>query len=76
MDDNDYNGWTNQATWSVSSWLGNDQYLYKMVLSLKMTDASQFENFCRYVWNGKTPDGHELDNVNWLEIADTWSHQK
>jgi len=73
MNNNDYNGWTNRATWNVSAWLGNDSDIYRMVVALKMVDASQFENFCRYLWKNETPDGCSLTEVNWQEIADTWT---
>jgi len=73
MDNNDYNGWTNRATWSVYSWLGNDSDIYQMALSLNMVDASQFENFCRYLWKNETPDGCSLAEVDWQEIADAWT---
>ena len=68
----DNGGWTNRATWNVSLWFRNDEYVSAMVDSLKMTDASQYENFCRYIWKEATPDGDSLDDVNWEEIASWW----
>ena len=74
-DDEKYNGWTNRSTWSVNVWFANDDYLYEMVTTLKMIDASQFENFCRFMWTDKTPDGDDLNDVNWAEVADSWGYK-
>jgi len=76
MDKEDYNGWTNRATWNVNHWLGNDETTYGLMSSLKMTEATQFANFCGYVWGKTTPDGDSLANVDWQEIADSWKYQK
>lgn len=74
-EDEKYNGWTNRATWNVSAWFANDDYLYEMVTVLKMTDASQFENFCRFMWSNHTPDGDNLDDVDWDEIVQSWGYK-
>ena len=71
-DEKKYNGWTNRATWSAQLWLANDEYTYELMCSLNMTDASQFENFCHYIWDNETPDGISLDDVNWEEVAEAW----
>ena len=76
MSDNDYNGWSNRATWNVNLWLGNDENTYLLMSSLKRVSHFQFENFCHYVWNGKTPDGISLDGVDWEEIADAWRYDE
>tara|TARA_Y100000034_G_C6605299_1_gene263451 strand:- start:119 stop:343 length:225 start_codon:yes stop_codon:yes gene_type:complete len=72
MNKEDYNGWANRATWNVNLWLGNDEEIYNLMRSLKMTEASQFANFCGYIWGNKTPDGDNLEDVDWQEIADAW----
>jgi len=71
-EETNYNGWTNRATWSVSTHLANDKHLYDTVKLLRMSDSRQFENFCYYMWTDKTPDGCDLEEVNWDEIADSW----
>ena len=71
-DEANYNGWTNQATWSVIANLTNDSHLYALAKSLSLSDPSQFENFCRYVWQAQTPDGYDLSEVDWGEIAASW----
>jgi len=76
MENEGFKGWTNRATWNVSHWLNNDEHLYSLAQSLKLVDAAQFENLCRYVWKETTPDGDELDNVDWQEIAESWRIQK
>ena len=75
MNNEEYNGWTNRATWNVNLWLGNDEEIYNLMLSLKMVDAAQFANFCGYMWGEETPDGDSLSEVNWDEIVDAWSHR-
>tara|TARA_R110002110_G_scaffold187523_2_gene395094 strand:+ start:422 stop:655 length:234 start_codon:yes stop_codon:yes gene_type:complete len=69
-------GWTNRATWHVNTWLANDEHTHMLMNSLKMTSADQFENFCHYVWNGKAPDGSNMSEVNWQEIAESWQHRE
>ena len=76
MSDEKHNGWTNRATWNVSAWLSNEREIYQMSRALKMIEASQFENFCRYIWKSQTPDGFNLSDVNWQEIADAMGHQE
>jgi hypothetical protein len=68
----DHNGWTNPATWNTWLHLKNDKETNRMMISLKITDAAQFENFCRYLWGAWSPDGHDLSEVNWQEIADSY----
>jgi hypothetical protein len=75
-DEERYNGWTNRATWNVNAWFANDDYLYEMVSVLKMKDASQFENFCRFMWGKQTPDSDNLNEVNWVEIAESWGDKE
>ena len=76
MNDDDYNGWANRATWNVNIWLANDNYTHELMSSLKMTDSDQFENFCHYIWKDKTPDGCLLSEVDWQEIAENWCHRE
>ena len=72
MENKKHNGWTNRATWNAFTWLGNDKSLYDMMRSLNITEAIQFENLCGYLWGNSTPDGENLKDVNWQEIADAW----
>jgi len=69
--DDDHNGWTNRASWNVSLRLTNHKETYDLASALKMTDAAQFENFCRYLWGKTSPDGDDLNEVNWQEIAES-----
>ena len=41
-----------------------------------MKDASQFENFCRFMWGKQTPDSDNLNEVNWVEIAESWGDKE
>lgn len=72
----DYNGWSNRETWNASLWVNNDEGLYYAVgdVTKNYDDPSELagplEQFCREIWpNGYTPDGDDLDNVNWEEFA-------
>ena len=76
--DDDYNGWSNRATWNANLWLTNDESLYKLVRRIAFHCrtiselADNIEGFLGILWNGKTPDGDVLGMVNWVEIADAW----
>jgi len=74
-DETNYNGWTNRATWSTSAHLANDKHLYDTIRLLRISDSGQFENFCYYMWTDKTPDGYDLEEVNWDEIAASWKDE-
>ena len=70
-----YNGWTNRATWNAALWLTNDQSFYDMMRDHFRDDPAvcsrSAREFCWIVWPcGNTPDGDELTDVNWVEIAD------
>jgi hypothetical protein len=69
-----YNGWTNRATWNAALWLTNDCSFYHSMLDhfrADEVDAYSAREFCHLVWPcGNTPDGDELSDVNWAEIAD------
>jgi len=75
IDEGKHKGWANQATWAVAAQLTNNEHARSLAQSLKMTDPSQFENFCYYLWKDKTPDGFSLTNVDWIAIADFWKEK-
>lgn len=73
-----YNGWSNYETWNVSLWLNNEEGTHKELQSLqrraydKESLAKQIEDLCKEIWSeGKTPDGADLNETNWLEIAES-----
>lgn len=73
----DYNGWSNRETWNAALWVNNDEELYNGAQGFiwKYDDpkelAPELEDYCRGIWpNGETPDGDDLDNVNWQEFAE------
>ena len=74
MSNTTYNGWKNRATWNTALWLTNDEGIYRTMLSFfgdeEITPANaQF--FCNLIWPCcSTPDGDELHDVDWWEIAD------
>jgi len=55
--------------------LANDKHLYDTIRLLRISDSGQFENFCYYMWTDKTPDGYDLEEVNWDEIAASWKDE-
>jgi len=70
-----YNGWHNRATWNVALWLGNDEGLYNAARELTRTHKGRIigrdaELICRDLFpSGQTPDGDNLVDVRWSEIA-------
>ncbi|HAW76499.1 MAG TPA: hypothetical protein DCW74_12295 [Alteromonas australica] len=58
-----------KATKEVISIFQDDKHMCSLVESLKMTDASQFESLCRYMWGNLTPDKLELNNVDWSKVT-------
>lgn len=73
-----YNGWSNYETWNVSLWLNNDEGSYRELVRIqrraddKEELAEAIEAFCREIWpEGKTPDGAELRDADFEEIAES-----
>jgi hypothetical protein len=67
----DYNGWSNRATWNVALWLSNDPLYYEKIRGLEIHPRA-FQGLCWGLWPaGATPDGDNLKDVNWYELA--WS---
>lgn len=79
MSDEDYNGWSNWATWYVSSELSNNFEWNKKLERLVRTEApaEDFEKLARESLfpSGATTYGEmslaKLEDVNWNEIRDT-----
>ena len=77
----DYNGYPNRATWNVSLWMNNEEWIYRdkerMVRrSLSVKDlATELEEFCREIWpSGVTPDHDRLSECDWESLAaDEWA---
>lgn len=58
MQEENYNGWKNWATWNVALWLGNDEYLYK--LSRRFVNYKDLANFLTASGMHETRDGASL----------------
>jgi len=77
MESEGYNGWSNRATWNTSLWISNLQGLYKLVRGLLFNSRNEgdftdsLEGFLQLIWDGKTPDGDDLNMVRWRELADS-----
>lgn len=72
----DYNGWPNRATWNTHLWLtGVDEELYHVARGIaRRFSAVEYaawaiEDLCRDIWGDETPDGQDLDLVDWSPIA-------
>tara|TARA_B100000029_G_scaffold511258_1_gene604807 strand:+ start:1525 stop:1791 length:267 start_codon:yes stop_codon:yes gene_type:complete len=74
----EYNGWTNIETWNTALWLGNHSPGLERTILLIMNGwhqnkfADNLETYISIIWGDKTPDGHSLKPVNWVEIAESW----
>lgn len=77
MNDNntEYNGWANKATWNVSLWANNTESNYNAMMRNfddlhDQIEVDDVEDWFRDRWGDKTPDGFDLDEVDWAQIAD------
>ena len=79
MSDNTYNGWTNWETWQELLWADNEQAWHREVCKFVEWAAplAAFDEKCKQFFREMFPEGtpdmdgaHELDNVNWKEIAE------
>ena len=74
MNTNTYNGYTNRATWNCALWLTNDEGIYRLMVETfreEQADTESVRFFCNLLWpDCETPDGDELSDVYWPEIAD------
>ena len=79
MTTTDYNGWTNRSTWNVALWFNNDEGLYRLTtgpLGTRRWEPDEVQALVEETWpNGATPDGDELAEVDWEEIANAWSEE-
>jgi len=76
MKNDTYNGWTNRSTWNLALWISNygaayDHFdtLYSRMHSHTDEEREETIRTAAFEWFGHTtPDGDELDEVNWEEI--------
>jgi hypothetical protein len=74
-------GWTNDATWLVAQYVGNDEWLYKLVCQAK--DAMEIKEAVVSVLEEEALKSHltadlvqcALDQVNWQEIWEEYRQQ-
>lgn len=81
MTDN-YQGWTNHATWAVALWVDNDEPTYKLRRRCDLYTAERCETFVRKIISTEmlnnilrdiTPK--TLDDVDWEEICGAWKDE-
>ena len=77
-----YEGWMGngtmqsaRATWNVALWVDNDYGTYKHRMAEEPKTPEECEAFCREIFIEETPDGCQLDDVNWTEISDHWKDE-
>ena len=71
--ENEYQGYTNWATWNTMLWLGNDESVYRFVRYRDTSDPTLAEAVVRAVFPNGTPDmddPKELDNVDWESVTE------
>jgi hypothetical protein len=77
--DTTYNGWANWQTWNTALWFQNDEGLYRSILrdARKVSDwdtnkihaEDAEEIIMSHFDGGVTPDGADVTNCDWDEIA-------
>jgi hypothetical protein len=81
MNNNEYNGYTNRATWNIVLWASNDGGLYDYLREMyermiqNDMDASEREEQIKanlMEWYGSTtPDGDKLEDADWVQIRES-----
>ena len=77
MESNGYNGWSNRATWNTHLWISNLRGVYKIIEKLLFDSRNSgdfidsLEGYLQLVWDGKTPDGEDLNKVRWSELGES-----
>lgn len=62
------------ATAEIIALFRSDEHMISLVDALKMTDPSQFESLCRYMWINSTPGGQDLSAVDWAKVSAVVGH--
>lgn len=81
MQDNNYNGFFNRATWNVVLWIENDEAAHYFFRDLYHQfsenhgqhgdSRSDMVRCTAHEWFGSTtPDGDRLDDVLWTEVRE------
>ncbi len=71
IEDTTFNGWTNNETWNVALWLGNDEGLYHMAKEWAEHGYKSLSHMLME-FSPATPDGVKWDDasINICEIDD------
>lgn len=79
----EYNGWTNRATWLVNLWVTNDEPTYRLLEFTKPNTPKLCEFFVKNVISRKIlysikndmGEHWNLSDVNWEEICEAWNEE-
>jgi len=74
-----YNGYANRATWNVVLWCMNTENVYRFIVQrpVPFTERSAWFACKDVIFKSETtPDGDNLSEVNWAQVAEAFNEAK